>query len=405
MTTAAPSGQVLADSRELTRRIAAEIDAAGGWIGFDRYMQRALYEPGIGYYSGPNRVFGAEGDFVTAPEMSSLFGGCVAAQCAQWLDADAGIVEFGAGSGALAAQVLSALREARALPRSYAIVELSATLRERQRRTIGAAGADLLERVRWFDVLPERIEGVVLANEVLDAMPVRVFRWNAGEVLERGVARVGNDALGWAERAADDGFAARVRERLREAWCGGAAAATGSAHGTTGLAGAGPAQYVSEVGEQAEAWVATVGSRLVRGAMLLVDYGFPRHEFYHPQRDSGTLRCHFRHRAHDDPFLWPGLQDITAHVDFSATADAAARAGLDALGFASQARFLLDCGLLEACVAIPRDDLRRWTRETQAVQRLLSEAEMGELFKAIAFGRGVADDAVGFRTRDRRASL
>jgi SAM-dependent MidA family methyltransferase len=396
--TAAPSGQALADSRELARRIAVEIDAAGGWIGFDRYMQRALYEPGIGYYSGPNRVFGAEGDFVTAPEMSSLFGRCVAAQCAQWLDAGAGIVEFGAGSGALAAQVLSALRETRAMPRSYAIVELSATLRERQRRTIGAAGADLLERVRWLDVLPERIEGVVLANEVLDAMPVRVFRWNDGEVLERGVARVGDDALGWAERAADGGFAARVRERLREAWCGGEGEATGSA-------GSGPAQYISEVGEQAEAWVATVGSRLVRGAMLLVDYGFPRHEFYHPQRDSGTLRCHFRHRAHDDPFLWPGLQDITAHVDFSATADAAARAGLDALGFASQARFLLDCGLLEACVAIPRDDLRRWTRETQAVQRLLSEAEMGELFKAIAFGRGVPDDAVGFRTRDRRASL
>jgi len=411
-----PSGPALADSRELVRRIGAEIDAAGGWIGFDRYMQRALYEPGIGYYTGPNRVFGAEGDFITAPEMSSLFGRCIAAQCAQWLEGTGEIVEFGAGSGALAAQVLSALRDADALPRSYAIVELSATLRERQRRTIAAAGAELLARVRWVDELPERIEGVVLANEVLDAMPVRVFRRAGGEVFERGVVRLGqrrleerrlgerpgerpgDDALGWAERAADERLASQVLDRLREAWdeCAGL---------PSDQASAAPESYVSELGEQAEAWVATVGSRLARGAMLLIDYGFPRREFYHPQRDLGTLRCHFRHRAHDDPFLWPGLQDITAHVDFTGIAQAAARVGLDVLGFASQARFLLDCGLLDACAVIPRDDLRAWTLETQAVQRLLSEAEMGELFKAIAFGRGVPDDAIGFRTRDRRASL
>ncbi len=394
----APPAPALAVSRELVRRIGATIDEAGGWIGFDRYLQHALYEPGLGYYSGPNRVFGAEGDFVTAPEMSTLFGRCVAVQCAQWLDEVGGeIVEFGAGSGALAAQVLSALREANALPSGYAIVELSAPLRERQRQAIAAAGGELLERVRWLDALPERIEGVVLANEVLDAMPVRVFRSAGTEVYERGVGRAGTDALDWAERTADPRFAALARERLREAWSAHAGGRIETVRET--------APYVSEIGEQAEAWVETVGSRLTRGAMLLVDYGFPRHEFYHPQRDGGTLRCHFRHRSHDDPFLWPGLQDITAHVDFSAIAEAAARAGLDLLGFQSQARFLLDCGLLDACAAIPRDDLRAWTRETQAAQRLLSEAEMGELFKAIAFGRGVPDDAIGFRTRDRRASL
>ncbi len=394
----APAAPALAASQALVRRIGETIDAAGGWIGFDRYLQHALYEPGLGYYSGPNRVFGAEGDFVTAPEMSSLFGGCVAVQCAQWLDeVGGGIVEFGAGSGALAAQVLSTLRDADSLPDSYAIVELSAPLRERQRRTIDAAGPGLLERVRWLDELPERIEGVVLANEVLDAMPVRVFRCAGADVLERGVTRVGDDALGWAERAADPRFAALVHERLREAW------SVYAGERIEVLREAAP--YVSEIGEQAEAWVQTVGSRLARGAMLLIDYGFPRHELYHPQRDGGTLRCHFRHRSHDDPFLWPGLQDVTAHVDFSAVGDAAARAGLELLGFQSQARFLLDCGLLDACAAIPRDDLRAWTRETHAVQRLLSEAEMGELFKAIAFGRGVADDAVGFRSRDRRASL
>jgi len=394
----APSAQALADSHELARRIGEEIDAAGGWIGFDRYMQRALYEPGIGYYSGPNRVFGEEGDFVTAPEMSSLFGRCIAAQCVQWLGADDEVVEFGAGSGALAVQVLSALRDARALPRSYAIVELSASLRERQRRAIAAAGDELLARVRWLDALPGRIEGIVLANEVLDAMPVRVFRWCEGDVFERGVKRAGGAALDWSERPADGPLAERVRDRLREAWREYAGDADGDLAPVA-------QDYASEIGEQAEAWVATVGARLARGAMLLVDYGFPRREFYHPQRDTGTLRCHFRHRAHDDPFLWPGLQDITAHVDFTGVAQAASRAGLDVLGFASQARFLLDCGLLDACAAMSRDDLRNWTRETHAVQRLLSESEMGELFKAIAFGRAVPDDAIGFRTRDRRACL
>lgn len=394
----APPAQALAVSRELVRRIGATIDEAGGWIGFDRYLQHALYEPGLGYYSGANRVFGAEGDFVTAPEMSTLFGRCIATQCAQWLDEVGGeIVEFGAGSGALAAQLLSSLRDADALPSRYAIVELSAPLRERQRRAIADAGPGLLERVRWLDALPDRIEGVVLANEVLDAMPVRVFRSTGADVFERGVARAGPDALDWAERRADPRFAALARERLREAWSVHAGERIEAVHET--------APYVSEIGEQAEAWVETVGRRLARGAMLLVDYGFPRHEFFHPQRDGGTLRCHFRHRSHDDPFLWPGLQDITSHVDFSAVAEAATRAGLDLLGFQSQARFLLDCGLLDACAAIPRDDLRTWTRETQAVQRLLSEAEMGELFKAIAFGRGVSDDAIGFRTRDRREAL
>lgn len=400
-----PDPHALADSGELVRRIAGEIDAAGGWIGFDRYMQRALYEPGLGYYSGPNRVFGAQGDFVTAPEMSSLFGRCVAAQCAQWLDGTGGaVVEFGAGSGALAAQILAALRDGDAVPDEYAIVELSAGLRDRQRRTIESAVPQLMGRVRWLDALPERIDGVVLANEVLDAMPVRVFRSLGDDVLERGVARGHDGALDWSERPADAEFAARVRERLceaREAYGDGGCPADRAPDASLRLAGA----YTSELGEQAEAWVATVGARLARGAMLLVDYGFPRREFYHPQRDAGTLRCHYRHRAHDDPFLWPGLQDITAHVDFSAVAGAASRVGLDMLGFASQARFLLDCGLLEAAAAIPRDDPRTWTRETAAVQRLLSEAEMGELFKAIAFGRGMPDDAIGFRTRDRRSTL
>lgn len=384
-----PPADALAASHQLVRVVRAAIDDAGGWIGFDRYMQFALYEPMLGYYAGASRKFGAEGDFVTAPEMSPLFGRCVAAQCAQWLRQSGGdVVEFGAGSGALAAQVLAALQASGMAPERYAIVELSAELRQRQHSTLAAQVPELLGRVQWLDALPERIHGVVLANEVLDAMPTRLFRWQQGTVFERGVGVPEDGALSWLDRPADAAFAERVHARLAQAWADDV-----------------PEHYVSEISEQAEAWVETVGARLVRGAMLLLDYGFPRREFFHPQRATGTLRCHYRHRVHDDPFLWPGLQDITTHVDFTAIREAASRAGLDPLGYASQARFLIDCGLLDFFSAVPRSDTRDWTRQAQAVQQMLSEAEMGELFKAIAFGRGVPDDALGFTAGDRRRVL
>ncbi|RPH65876.1 MAG: class I SAM-dependent methyltransferase [Burkholderiales bacterium] len=329
---------------------------------------------------------------MTAPELSPLFGDCVAAQCAHWFgSAPAGIVEFGAGSGALAAQLLGALQSLGVPPVSYTIVELSPELRQRQRQLLAARAPALLGRVDWIDALPQRIEGVILANEVLDAMPVRLFRLRGDTVLERGVARA-PDAAGFefADRPADAAFAQRVRRLLGEAWRPGDEP---------------PIDYVSEIGEQAESWVEAVGARLSRGAMLLIDYGFPRAEYYHPQRSGGTLQCHYRHRVHGDPFMLPGLQDITAHVDFTAASQAARRAGLAPLGYTSQARFLLDCGLLDRLAQLPRDDAREWARQAQAAQLLLSEAEMGELFKAIAFGRDVPDDAPGFATRDRRDML
>lgn len=394
----APPEAALNVSRELAHRIAASIDAAGGWIGFDAWMARALYEPGFGYYAAGSRKFGAAGDFVTAPELSPLFGACIATQCLQWFDegVPAVVFEFGAGSGALAAQLLTALDAEGRAPQRYAIVDVSADLRERQRQRLAADVPHLLDRVAWLDALPDRIEGVVLGNELLDAMPVRLFRRNGAAVFERGVTRA-PDGEGFvlADRPADAAFASRVHVLL----------AQGDVDGQSAADDAGQTEYTSELGEQAQAWVETVGARLVHGALLLIDYGFPRAEFYHPQRDRGTLRCHYRHRSHDDPLLWPGLQDITAHVDFTAMAQAAAQAGLDLLGFTSQARFLLDCGLLEKLMAQPRGDALAWARQTQAVQQLLSEAEMGELFKVIAFGRGVADDAIGFAGRDRRASL
>ncbi|HQD83762.1 MAG TPA: SAM-dependent methyltransferase [Quisquiliibacterium sp.] len=401
-----PSPDALASSARLSRLIAQRIAAAGGWVGFDTYMQWALYEPGLGYYSGGSRKFGAEGDFVTAPELGPLFGTCIAAQCAQWFaHVPRSILEFGAGSGALAAQVLTAL-EARGIGDvDYAIVELSGELRARQAATLAERVPHLAARVRWLDAWPDTIRGVVLGNELLDAMPARVFGLAGSDVVECGVAvaSAGSSDAGdpdagdsedaprlcWAERPAEAGFAQRVRARLAQAWDGPA-----QAHA-----------YIGELGEQAEAWIRQLADRLVCGAVLLLDYGFPRHEFYHPQRHRGTLMCHYRHRAHTDPFLWPGLQDLTVHVDFTAIAESARGGGLDLLGYTTQARLLLDLGLLDEVQRSGAPGSAAYVRATRAVHTLISDAEMGELFKAIAFGRGVPDDALGFRSADRRAVL
>ncbi|MEN9317103.1 MAG: hypothetical protein RIS35_3496, partial [Pseudomonadota bacterium] len=244
----------------------------------------------------------------------------------------------------------------------------------------------------------QRISGVILGNELLDAMPARVFRWHDGRVSERGVAlEAAPDAgprFGWQDRPADAAFERRVLERLA-----GPIAEAGPEW---------PSDYVGELGEQSEAWVREAARRLEVGALLLIDYGFPRREFLHPQRASGTLMCHYRHHAHGDPFLLPGLQDITVHVDFTAIAEAAAGAGLDLLGFSSQARFLFDLGLLDRLARSSAGadaagiDYRKGA---QAVHTLISEAEMGELFKAIAFGRGMPPDAIGFLRGDRSGAL
>ena len=388
-----PSPEAQSASRALVARIAQRVRDAGGWIGFDAYMQAALYEPGLGYYSGGSRKFGAEGDFVTAPETGPLFADCLARQCAQWFDHGLPhrVYEFGAGSGALAARLSSALGELGVHDLEYVIVELSAELQGRQRAAIAAASPSALPRVRWLRQWPDTMEGVVLGNELLDAMPVRLFRLLEGRVLERGVALDAAGGPQWAERAADPRFEQQVREVL--APC---VAAAG---------GEWPADYAGELGEQACAWAAEAARRLARGAMLLIDYGFPRAEYYHPQRSQGTLMCHYRHFAHGDPFFWPGLQDITAHVDFSAVAQAALAAGLAPLGYTSQANLLLALGILEHASRIPTDDRVAYARQSQALLGLISEAEMGELFKAIAVGRGVPDDALGFSRSDRWGAL
>lgn len=385
-----PSPQAREASERLRARIAARIAQAGGWIGFDAFMQAALYEPGLGYYAGGSRKFGREGDFVTAPQISALFGQCLATQCLQWFErAPACVYEFGGGTGALAAQLLGELAVLGAGEVEYRIVEVSGELRERQRETIEALVPGLAQRVRWLERWPESIEGVAIGNELLDAMPARMLRLDRGRLLERGVC-IDDGRFAFGDRDADEAFERRVRAMLAGVW---------------GDEARWPQAYVGEVGEQAHAWVREAGSRLARGALLLVDYGFPRAEFYHPQRDTGTLMCHYRHLAHGDPFLWPGLQDITVHVDFSAVAAAAADAGLDCLGYTSQANLLMNLGLLDRLTRVPADDPLAYLPQAQAVKRLISEAEMGELFKAVAFGRGLADDAIGFARGDRRGSL
>jgi SAM-dependent MidA family methyltransferase len=380
-----PDPAAAAHSAQLAALIRREIDAAGGWISFDRYMQLALYAPGLGYYTAGAHKLGdsaAGGDFVTAPEISALFGQTLAAQVAQVFEHTAHrILEFGAGSGTLARDLLAELARCGVAVEQYAIVEVSADLRDRQRARLAAH-----PEVTWLDAPPAGFDGVIIANEVLDVMPVRLFVRDAEtarlRVLERGVAwHDGGIVL--AERDADASLQSAV-------------------HAIEATAGPLRAGYGSEVGPVATAWTAQLAHWLARGVALLIDYGFPRREYYHPQRLMGTLMCHYRHHAHADPLWLPGLNDITAHVDFTAVADAAHVAGLDVLGYTTQAHFLINCGLLDL---VQRSvGTQRHQRAAEA-QRLLSEAEMGELFKVLAVGRGIATPLRGFARGDRLHTL
>jgi SAM-dependent MidA family methyltransferase len=353
----------------LLQRARAAIAADGGWWPFDRFMALALYEPGLGYYSRSDRMFGtmpsSGSDFVTAPEMSPLFGRALAAQLAQALDASGTdeVWEFGAGSGALAAQLLTHLGER---VRRYRIVDLSGALQARQRQHLAPWG----DRVEWLSALPDAMRGVVVGNEVLDAMPVQLLHFDGSQWFERGVA-VHEGGFAWADRPTD----------LRPP------------HPGPFVPGS-----VVEIHPQAEAFVRTLAAALTQGVVFLLDYGFPEAEYYHPQRHQGTLMCHRAHRADTDPLVDVGEKDITAHVNFSGIALAGQDAGLEVLGYTSQARFLFNCGLLRWLEAA---DLPART----AAQRLLNEHEMGELFKAIGFVRGPWFDAIGFADGDRSHRL
>ena len=381
-----PDPHALAHSQRVHDLIAREIgDATGGWISFARFMDLALYAPGLGYYAAGAHKFGARGDFVTAPELTPLFAAALARQAAEIMaHSRPQIIEAGAGSGRLAADLLRALEALDALPERYAILEVSADLAERQHRLLAAEVPHLLPRVRWLTQLPERFSGLLLGNEVLDAMPVHLVCWQCDDIAERGVSCAPDGSFVWQDRPAHG--------RLR------------SVAEVLGAQGALPAGYVSEINLAASAWVGEWARRLEHGALLLIDYGFPQHEYYHPQRNTGTLMCHYRHHAHGEPFYLPGLQDITAHVDFTAVAEAAFAGGLDVLGYTSQGQFLLNCGILDALGALPTGTPAT-VHETAAVQKLLSPAEMGEFFKVLAAGRGMNTPLRGFTRADRLHTL
>jgi SAM-dependent MidA family methyltransferase len=376
-----PDPDALIHCRRVRAHIQAEIERSDGWISFARYMEMALYAPGLGYYAGGAAKFGAAGDFITAPEMTPLFGRTLAISAEAVLHATGGdILELGAGSGRLALDLLSELELQQALPTQYLILEVSPDLQARQRALLAAEAPHLLSRVVWLNQLPERISGLILANEVLDAMPVHLLHWTAEAVLEQGVGIESGEFV-WRDRALSEG-------PLLQA----------------GLAIQPVGDYLSEINLAAPAWINSLANCLERGVVLCLDYGFPRGEYYHPQRHMGTLRVHYRHHSLDDPFYLPGLCDITAHVDFSAVADAASESHLDLLGYTSQANYLLNAGLLDLMQTMTPGSID-YLRAAAAVQKLLQPSEMGELFKAIAFGRGIDVALPGFERGDRRGAL
>lgn len=383
----APSQQALELSAELAVIIRREIDSAGGSIPFSRYMELCLYTPGLGYYSAGQRKFGSGGDFVTAPEISPLFGRCLANACSVALASLQGgdILEFGAGSGQLAIDVLGELERLACLPERYLILERSAELRQRQQQAIQNQLPQLLDRVVWIDALPTAgFRGVMLANEVLDAMAVERFQWD-GKAANLFHVSCDGDGFHWHLQQHRDAVTAAV-----ESFVSASQLQPG---------------YISEVNIMLPAWLQSVAAVLEQGVMLLIDYGYPRHEYYHPQRSSGTLMCHYRQRAHNDPFLWPGLQDITAHVDFTAVAEAALAADLEVTGYTTQTYLLLDCGLDALLQQAGPTDSSRYIELAQQAKTLILPGEMGERFKCIGLTRGMTTAIPGFRMQDYRNRL
>jgi SAM-dependent MidA family methyltransferase len=387
-----PDADALAHSVRVSQHIRRRIVAAGGWIDFSEYMDLALYAPGLGYYSAGAQKFGESGDFVTAPEISPLFSGCVARTMLEIAFNGGGpsgspstlpwtILELGAGTGAMAAGILRTLQRMDAMPERYLILEVSADLRERQRQLIEERVPDLAERVSWLDELPATpITGVIVANEVLDALPVTRFVIDeANRVRILGVEAT-ESGFGWSRRPAGVELQAHILElagNLRVDW---------------------PAGYTSELAPALPGFIGGLSQSLERGLILLIDYGLPRQTYYAPERSSGTLTCHYRHRMHADPFFYPGLQDITAWVDFTRVADAATDAGLDVLGFTTQAQFLLAGGieqeyalLLEGSGEEPGANLdpREQIRIAAGLRTLMMPGQMGENFKVMALGRCV----------------
>ncbi|NJO15856.1 MAG: SAM-dependent methyltransferase [Thioploca sp.] len=380
-----PSQAALAHSQCLVAQIMQAIKKSGGALPFTEFMTQALYTPGLGYYSAGLRKFGTKGDFVTAPEISPLFSHCIAKQCQPFLAAfdQSVILEFGAGSGVMATEILKALERLNCLPYQYLILEVSAELRQRQQTTLQTQIPKLFNRIHWLDRLPSQpLSGVILANEVLDAMPIYRFRLDEKVVTEFYVSYQDSQFV-WQYLPTTNQSLQIAVESLRHQL---------------------PVGYISEINLALPAWLQSVADSLLAGLILLIDYGFPQREYYHPQRHQGTLMCHYQHYAHDDPLILIGLQDITAHVNFTAVAEAAIAAGLSVAGYTNQANFLLACGLIELLSALDSNNTPAYLQQAQATKTLILPSEMGELFKVIALTRHWDKPLLGF-SRDERIKL
>ncbi len=382
-----PTAEEIAHSGRLTERIRDAIERSKGWLSFERFMEMALYEPGLGYYSAGARKLGADGDFVTAPEISPLFSRCVARQCAQVLREIGGdVLELGAGSGVMAADILSELKALEQLPARYLILEVSADLRERQRATLQSRVPQLMDRVQWLEALPQELVGVVIANEVLDALPVQRFAIRGKDVNAIGVTwQFGKLEL--SEVRADAVLTQAVRELERE------------------LGRALPDGYSSEINLRLRPWLAGIAHAVKQGALLFIDYGLPRAHYYSEERTRGTLLCHYRHRFHEDTVAHIGLQDIGAWVDFTAVAESAVENDCSVLGYTTQAHFLIGCGIERLLADMAQQELPSRLQIGRQAMVLTLPGEMGERFKAIALGKNFETALVGFSVRDLAATL
>lgn len=383
-----PTPDEIAHSMRLVHRIRDEIEAHQGWISFERFMEMALYEPGLGYYSAGSTKLGQDGDFITAPEISPLFSRCLAAQCVEVFEkmGTADILELGAGSGIMAADVLSELAIQGRLPDRYLILEVSADLRERQKQTLAARVPELLSRVEWLDRWPTGLRGVVLANEVLDALPVQRFRIRGTQVNTLGVTwQLGK--LDWSEVHADAALEAAVRA-IEHA-------------NAEAFADA----YLSEINLRIAPWIAGLAEALAEGVALFIDYGLPQRQYYRNDRSVGTLLCHYRHRFHDDPLINVGVQDIGAWVDFSAVAESASDAGLQVAGFATQAHFLIGCGIEHFLADIAERPVTDRVQLARQAMVLTLPGEMGERFKVLGLAANYEHPLRGFSVRDLRGTL
>jgi len=374
-------------SEKLIALIKNEIDMNEGSISFQRYMELTLYAPGLGYYAAGSTKLGEEGDFITAPEISPLFSQTLANAILPALNQEQVILEVGAGRGRMAADILVYLEQQNKLPKEYWILELSADLRERQKKTIEETIPELINKVKWLDSLPDKFSGIVLANELLDAMPVQLFQKTKNDINEINVT--------WAEGkfafALTSSFDSRLITRIKDI--------------EAELGAELDSGYVSEINFAAEDWIKSIGERLQQGVIVLIDYGFPRHEYYHVQRTQGTLMCHYRHRTHPDPLVYPGLQDITAHVDFTAMADAALEANMKVIGYTNQVSFLMGAGLVELAALNDERNVQKQMETATQIKKLTLPHEMGELFKVIGFTKSCDVSLPAFTFRDLREYL